>query len=227
MEMFLFYSYLKYRKDSQKKSDAFKKILKLPKFAICTLIALILSALAGGVFAFLFQGSYIVYIPLSIEFVSALIMYFYISRDQIKMSDENIANYKDRCVKNFDWLKSNSVSEKKQIQEYHSRLVIRIEKSEKANSDRKRRVDRWMQVILVPVFLSVFSSVIQDQVELQVVVGLTLTVALLLVIVYVLVLGIFGMAQMFANMELNKIQMFADDLQGILDTQFNIEKGKS
>ena len=154
------------------------------------------------------------------ELICAVVAYFYTEHMQIIMSNENIVQYKDKCNKTYQWLKEHDVFEKQDIQNYRDRLVKYIEKNETSNMARKQRLDKWMQILLIPVVLAVFSAFIKDQTDMNAIMGYALGFVFIIIVVYGLVLGLSNVTQIFYKRQLNQVQMFVNDLQGVLDTQF-------
>ncbi|MCL2545800.1 MAG: hypothetical protein FWE06_01215 [Oscillospiraceae bacterium] len=218
MEMLLFYSYLKYQKEIE--DSTIKKILCLPWFNIALPTLAIIGAFASIIFAYIFQEGFILLIPLALLLVLGVIGYLYVKHVQIINSNNNIFDYRKRCSQVFEWLKGQSILERSEIQEYRNRLSAYVEKNQNIIAAKKQRLDRWMQTLLIPVTLVVFSAFISEQTDTSRIMEHTFTFITIVIASYSLILLINYTSQIFTKQKLERIQRFVDDLQGVLDTQF-------
>lgn len=217
MDLLLLYSYLKYRKGND--DSTFKKIMQIPYFAIIMFAILVICVLTSLVFLFAVPNVLIMYIPLVIEIICAIVLYFYTEHMQVKMSDVNMSIYIERCKDTYQWLKSQTVIDKSRIQDYRTRLIARIDKNEKAITDRKRRIDKWMQTLLIPITLAIYSALVREQTDFNLIMSYALAFTAFIITIYVLFICLINFRSIIEKREINQIQAFVDDLQGVIDTQ--------
>ena len=225
MEMLLFYSYLKYQKDTQ--GGMIKNILKLPAFIKIILIVLTIILILSLVFLFIFPNIHIVFTLLFLEISCAIATYFYEEHIRIEKSNKNIAHFEDRCIRVFQWLKEQSISDKQEIEAYKNRLTAHINKSENAREIKKQRLEKWVQILLIPVSLAAFSALMKEQTDISIIIWYTFIFVVLAAVICAYIWGISSIIQVLTKRKLAQIQMFINDLQGILDTQFKYNKDDS
>ena len=89
MEWILYYSYRKFRKDNLESIP--RRLLRLPVPAI---ILLCISTIAGFVFAFIPAIKIFTWIPVGIQLICCVVLYFYTEVYQVKVSYESLADYR-------------------------------------------------------------------------------------------------------------------------------------
>lgn len=218
MEWLLYYGYLDFKKKNF--DNIPKKMLQLPVLVIVLLCLTFISMFAGLVILCLSENKWFVLIPLAVELLCNLVSSVYIERYQVCKSANNLEDFRQYCERIYKWLKSNSFSSKEDIQEIRNRLILHVEKAGQDSRYKSEKIDRWLQVFLIPIILAVLSSQINQQTDLVIVWGNALFFILLVPLIYVAIFGGKKALNFFSERKLNKARDFIDDLLGVLDTQF-------
>lgn len=226
MESILFDSYRKYQKSE--KDNIVKAIFKLPVMAKLLLGAIIISSIIGLAIIFVegLREKYFYY--LVFEAILCIGIYFYTENFQIKTSDARLYIYQSYCTAIKTWLDGlGFIVTVENITEIINRTQKNIALLEDARDKRRNRIDKWIQVLIIPILLAVFSAIIKDQTNLS----LLLTYAFAMLIA----LGSLGLAffncynvvDFFRKRKIEQMKSFAEDLQGILDCCFDNKLIKS
>ena len=218
MEWFLYYSYQKFRKDNLESIP--RRLLRLPAIAITLFGLLCISTIAGLAFAFIPAMKMFMWIPIVLELICCIVLYFYTENYQVKVSYEKLEDYKTYCEVIYRWLQSCSLSTREEIQEIRRRLLAHIEKVEADRKYKKESTDRWLQVLVIPVILAVLSAFINQQTGYVQAMNYAFFLIFIFLVIYSMIWGVRRVRYFFSGSNLEQIQCFANDLQGVLDTQF-------
>ena len=220
MELLLYRSYLKYLKNNRMPmSKAFKK---MPKTMVALLIILLLSAISVIVVICIEKIRIYFYAAIAIEVIIAFAVFLYGQHYEIKNSDQDIKKYKTYCTNLFLWLTNTSVSvEKKDIIELKNRMVNRLEKHEQKQQRTYDVAIRFIQVLIIPVVLTVLTVVLNKQIDISLIFAYGFIAIMILSFLAVTSFGIISFFNLIRKNESEKMKSFVNDLQGILDTQFD------
>lgn len=221
MNNYLFYSYLKWQKDNN--DSSIKKLLKLPKPAIVLLILLSISCITTIILLFI-QLS-LSYIALAFEFIIVVITFFYSERMLIKTSINNLESYRNYCFKLYTWICTFSVTEKEDINELMNRILESKNNLAIIKVRQLERIDRWMQVLVIPIVLAIVNNLISKQTDINQVTVYILTILALFATIYFFIYAAIAAMNIFNKKKINQYQIFADDLQGIIDVKFGMLSG--
>ncbi len=221
MNNYLFYSYLKWQKDNN--DSSIKKLLKLPKPAIVLLILLSISCITTIILLFI-QLS-LSYIALAFEFIIVVITFFYSERMLIKTSINNLESYRNYCFKLYTWICTFSVTEKEDINELMNRILESKNNLAIIKVRQLERIDRWMQVLVIPIVLAIVNNLISKQTDINQVTVYILTILALFATIYFFIYAAIAAMNIFNKKKINQYQSFADDLQGIIDVKFGMLSG--
>lgn len=208
-----------YQKDNEE--IFIKKILKFPVMAIILFAVVFGSAATGAVFSFIATLRVYAWILLLVELFCCLVLNIYSERYQIMNSSTKLTEYRESCNKTYKWLKSCSVTTKVNIYELNQRVLSHISKLEDELKQKKERIDKWMQVLIIPIVLVMFSELINSKTDVTVIFGYAFLLFFILVFIYSLICGIRTVANLFSHRKLNQLYCFSNALQGVLDTQFD------
>lgn len=219
MESILFDSYRKYQKEQ--KDNFIKAIFKLPLLAQIFLAIIVLC---------LIYSVLVVFVPwlrvaygycLAVEVLTCVALYFYTENFQIKTSDSRLFVYQEYCEKTKQWLASVGVNvTPENITEIMKRTNKRIALLEKKRKERRDRIDRWIQILIIPILLAIFSAVIKEQTDLSLLFVYAVTMIVTIASIGLAFLNIYNIIDFFQKRKLEQMKSFAEDLQGILDCQF-------
>lgn len=220
MEWILYYSYLKFRKDNMESIP--RRLARLPALVIVLFCLLCISMIAGLIVSLIATNKIFAWIPIGIEFLCCIIIYFYTENYQMRMSDVKLGDYQVYCGEVYKWLESCSFSSKEEIQEIRNRLQSYIVKTEADRKYKKESVDKWLQVLVIPVILAVLSVLINQQAGFEYALSYAFSIIFVFLLIYGAIWGVRRVKYFFSERKLDQIQYFADDLQGVLDTQFKV-----
>lgn len=166
MESILFDSYRKYQKEQ--KDNFIKAIFKLPLW-VQIFLAMIVLCLVYSVLVLFVPCFRVVYgYCLAVEVLTYVALNFYTENFQIKTSDSRLFVYQEYCEKIKHWLDSVGVKvTPENITEIMTRTNKRIDLLEKKRKERRDRIDRWIQILIIPILLAIFSAVIKEQTDLS------------------------------------------------------------
>lgn len=218
MHTILFDSYRKYQKEN--KGKFFKVISKMPIGAKFLLGGLVLSFIYSilAIFFSFFKNTYL--ISLISQVILCISSYFYTENFQIKNSDVRFLVYKEYCAEIQQWLvECGIVVTKKNITELMLRIEKEIGKAEKQRATTRERIEKWIQILIIPILLAVFSAIIRAQTDLTVL--FTYTLAFLIVIgsMALAFINCYNIFDFFKKRKLEQLKSLYNDLQGVLDCQ--------
>lgn len=219
MDYILLYGYLKWRKENS--DSTAKKLIKLPLFAKVILVCLVVSVFVGiGLIKISITGTYVSY---AVAVILCIISIFYSERMYMNRSRQDYKTYKDYCQKLYEWLKSYDIDSEKYITEIKDRMLKkqmdicnRMEKS-------RDRFDRWIQVLMIPIFLVIVDYIINNQYNISEKLTYFASALVVFISAYVLLLGAEAFTNVFYNMRATQYQYFIDDLQGVSHFMFSIK----
>lgn len=220
MELLLYRSYLKYLKDNRvPMSKAFKK---MPKTMFSLLIILLLSVISVILVICIEKIRMYFYAAIAIEVTIAFSVFLYGQHYEIKNSDQDIKKYKTYCTNLFLWLTNTSVSvERKDIIELKNRMVNRLEKHEQKQQRTYDVAIRFIQVLIIPIVLTVLTVVLNKQIDISLIFAYGFIAIMVLSFLAVTLFGFIAFVNLIRKNEFEKMKSFVNDLQGILDTQFD------
>lgn len=220
MEEILFDSYRKYQKSQ--KGNTLKAIFKLPVLAI-VLLAMSIVCLTLNILVIIFD-----WVPiwglvcLLAELAVCVSLYFYTDNYQIRTSDTRMKTYAVYCANLMNWLQGTGfcVTEAN-ILVIIARINNRIDAKQKKKQENQQRFDKWCQALLFPVVLAVFSAILKSQTDIVVMLAYAATLLLTISLVYLGAYNCMNMISFFEKRRVAQMRSFADDLQGVLDTQLD------
>ena len=220
MELLLYRSYLKYLKDNRDPiSKAYKK---MPKTMVALLIILLLSAISVILVICIEKIRMYFYAAIVIEVIIAFVVFLYGQHYEIKNSDQDIKEYETYCSNLFVWLKNTSVSvARKDIIELKSRMVYRLENHEQKQQKTYDIAIRFIQVLIIPIVLTILTVVLNKQIDISMIFAYGFIAIMVLSFLAVTLFGFISFVNLIRKNEFEKMKSFVNDLQGILDTQFD------
>lgn len=216
----LFDSYRKYQKDN--KDNGIRSIFKLPMGAKILLGGLFLCLIYSVLTLFIDSLRSVYFICLLLEFALCICLYFYTENYQIKNSDIRFSVYQDYCWKINQWLiQIGIVVTKENVTELVRRLENEIEQQEKQRTLRRERIEKWIQIIIIPILLAVFSAIISEQTDLTSLLSYAIAFLVTLSSIALIVLVFYNGFDFFRKRKLEQLKSLSSDLQGVLDCQFD------
>lgn len=214
MEEYIFNCYMKYQKENN--PDISKKLKSLPK-GIRLLMLLLIGSVIGGLVCLCKGNDSASSAFLLIETVLSFVFYWRFENYRIKVSDKSIEKHKEYCSNIANWLKTIDIETDEDIQLVYKRLTERISKNNESRTKSVNRVEKWTQVLLVPILICIISEIIKSDVDISVAIANSFVVILISGLVFSLIY-ISRFFKWFPNKrETAQMQCFADDLRSILD----------
>ena len=218
MEYHLLNSYLKFQKDQR---VAVHKIIKrIPIHFIALLIIAVACLVASIVILFTMGVNLWFFICSIVEAVSAFILCFVQEHWGIKHSFEQYKDFRKSAKDLYNWLDQYNIRNRDEIEEIRLRLISDLEKNENNKKQNGEKADKWMQTLIIPVFLAIITSLISNQTDIQFV----LTYALALLVGGGMIYGIVWIMRsvfgIFDSMRCSNIKLFIKDLQSVIDVKF-------
>lgn len=220
MKDILFDSYRQYQKES--KESTIKAFFKLPVPAMVLLCV----SLACVVFNFVVIICNLVaslgIVCLMAEIAIYIVLYLYTDSYQIKASNTRVKTYVKYCSDLLTWFrKAGFVASKENLLELISRVDEHINDSQQRKKNNQQRFDKWCQALLFPIVLAIFSTVIKDQTDVMLMLSYAVIIILAIGLLYLGAYHCLNIISFFEKRKIAQMKSFADDLQGIMDTQFD------
>ena len=216
----LFDCYRQYQKSA--KDNIFKAFFKLPIPAVVLLSLSLVCVVLNFVVILCNWVAPVGLLLLIAEMVICIALYLFTDNYQIKNSDTRINTYVNYCAKLSEWLRETGfVVTKENIIELRNRVNQHISDDRQRKKENQERFDKWCQALLFPILLAVFSTVIKDQTDILIMLGYAMTMIVTIGLLYLGAYHCVNVISFFEKRRFAQMQRFAEDLQGILDTQFD------
>ncbi|MBR3768717.1 MAG: hypothetical protein IKL10_10845 [Clostridia bacterium] len=220
MELLLYKNYLLYlNQNSSKITDVIKKA---PKSIIILLVALSIAVLFALLTIILEPLRRYYFAALIIEIVVSIINFTYTQRYEINNSLTNLYDYKEYCNNLYTWLSGVLTNSKKEnIEDIKNRIDNHIKKHEQHQQKVFDVLFRFVQVLIIPVILTILAVIMEKEVDINMIFTYGIFAVLIPSFLVVTLFGFISFISILKKSEYAKIKSFSNDLQGILDTQFN------
>lgn len=220
MEQILYKNYLKHLKEN--KTPIRKAISTIPRFGQILILLFTISAIVSLSFIYIERVRRYIVIPVIIEVVLYFASYYYGEYHQIKNSNVQLEYYKDYYKELYTWLQNFSSTLKKEenIKEIKKRIDSEIDRIEKSKEKTRDNIVRIIQVIVIPFSLAVFAAIAKLVTSITDIIDYGIALLLLPVIIVFVVLAIIENLNIHRIKEIENLKRFSDDLQGVIDTQF-------
>lgn len=223
MDERMFSCYLEYKKKNN--ASVWKVLKKFPIKVLAAFILLIASSFLSIVISLITDINYIAWIFAVIEIGSCIMLYYFTEDFQVKNSNASITEYREHCYSMIEWLKEQGYDSYDSINLLYNRLANRINVIEMEHSKRNEHVEKWIQVLAVPIVLAMFSSFISSQREVSEIISEIIPFGIICIIIYGL-FWCFRTGSWFPEKrKLEQRKYFLHELQDILDI-YMIEKEK-
>ncbi len=219
MEKHLYYCYLKYQREHKKKwKDIY---FSIPKNIYISLGLIFIFGIMTLYYALTFKLCYS-YLCMCLEIIHCGIMRICVENYKINRSKEYLTQNIQKYNRVWKWLSSCSITEKSEIEEYKRRMVLYVQDKKSEICKKQERIDKWIQILIIPVLLVGLKIVLNYKQDVfSLISGLIISIIAFLVVYFIIMKSIKILDYIFEGNEINKMQDFIDDLQGVLDTQFS------
>lgn len=219
MDEILFDGYRKYQKEL--KGNIIKTILRLPVCAIIIVALAFTSMVMSFVFQFVESCQWLSPIFFLIEIITCILSHFYIENFRIRTSDKRLVTYYEYCHSLYTWIKSTGIAASEQnIQIIMDRIEKRIVLLEGKRKHAQDTIWHIVNILIIPLLLAIFSSWMKDQTSLPELIAASLSIVFFVGSIGLLVYLLYNIFSIFQKHRIEQLRCFFEDLQGIIDTQF-------
>ena len=158
MHMILFDNYRKFQKE--KSDNPLRDFIKLPIIAKILLVGIVLGLV--GIILFIFFDTFKIGLAICLFIQGALCicLYFYSEKFQIHNSSRRFSAFVSQCHNIKSWLNETGIIvSEENITEIIKRLTAEIQLAENQRIARRDRIEKWVQILIIPIFLAIFSSI--------------------------------------------------------------------
>lgn len=213
MERYIYNCYRNYKREL--KPSLLRAFCKAPISEKILLFCVGLFTVTGIVTVFISDAIKYTLIPLIIELVCLCVSGVLMNKRSIQNSDDYFERFRGRCAELHEWLVTYPKINEEQIQLIHDRLQEQLNKANEKKKLKTCRIERWVQVIVVPLILAVFSAVIGEDSDWN----LVKAMLVLTLVVFIAVVGFVEMLFMLTEFSPDQYNMeiFVQELQGVID----------
>lgn len=216
METYMFYNYLKWKKES--KNDTFNKFLKFPLLSKIAIILMITSGLLS--FIMLFFSEIISFIFIIIELALGVINFIHSEKMHIDNSPQKFQNFKNYCKELRIWLESFEFLQEEQISIMQKRINNIVAEAKAKSKSRKESAEKWLQILIIPIILAVANSIINSQTDLNDIISNIVSLLIIFLCIYSIAISFVSVFSFIDNWQISKYEKFSNDLQSVLDIEF-------
>lgn len=184
-----------------------------------------LSAITALYLFFFEKRIVLAYIMILLEYIFCILLSILGEKQIIKSSKNDLTNYIEYCSAIYNFLKSCQITKQEEINEYKNRIALQIQIQKEEILSRQKNIEKWTQTFIIPIVLIILTSIMNNENNLMYNINNILFIIVSFSIIYFIIWGIQKLIYLLSERsQLNKKQNFVDDLQGVLDTQFNQSK---
>lgn len=160
----------------------------------------------------------VIYTPMILEIITGIVSYIYTSRYEIDQSYSNLQHYKKYCDELYEMLSHNHISSYSFICEVINRLERKIEILNKKIESIHGRVNKLMEMLIIPLSLSIIGTFLDNQDDKQSIVMYVFTILVGVGFIYIILAGsVYLISNLTIKKQQEKYMQLANDLQSIVD----------
>ena len=217
MERKYLYSYLLYQKEHNKAS--WKKLMRLPWYLILLLTLSFALLITTFILDCLLSNKIPVIILEIVAMIVTFITFFICENYKVSTSKTTLQNYAKSRISFNEWL----ISVRIDSDENKKLLLTRLKEYISSQEANKKRIadrwDKWLQVLVIPVVLTLMTTIIANQKDVSSIIASTITIMLIFGMIYGLVILFRTVSDLPLKRRINQMQCFADDLQSTMDME--------
>lgn len=118
-------------------------------------------------------------------------------------------------------MNSCGIIDREVVEVLHSRVIENIEQLKSLDKESLERTDKWLQALIIPIVLAIITTSISNVSDIAVIFKNTLIIIICFVSVYCIFIAVQKISNFPNKRMIEKLNCFAGDLQGVLDTQFS------
>lgn len=220
MENYIFNCYKKWLKDQNGSiSKQLSKLNNIARFLVAALF-IMLAAVLVTYFLYVFKliDEIWVFVNALIEVVIGIAAYIYTSKYEINHSDDEFNNYFEYCKNLSTIFAEKEILSYSFIRELIGRYKVIIDDSNKKIERNQDRIDKYMQILIIPLFLAILSKMLDMQADAQSAISAGISVALGIAFLYLIIVLPVNMYNNIAiKNRQNNYKQLVNDLQSIID----------
>lgn len=218
MHTILFDNYRQHQKKTR--GNVFKAFWKLPLPAIIILLTIALTIIYAILSIFIKHLQQWYLWCLLVEAISCIALYFYTEYYQINTSSTRLQVYKKYCGEILAWLRTTGIIiNEKNLKEIITRVNRDVKSLEEKRLKRRDRIEKWIQILIIPILLAIFSEMIREKTDISVLIAYALVLLVSLGSLALAFLCCYNIIDFFQKRKLEQLKSFSKDLQGVIDTQ--------
>ena len=109
-------------------------------------------------------------------------------------------------------------------QEIKNRINNTIIEAKEKSKIKKENAEKWLQVLLIPIILAVANNIINTQTEMNKVIAYIFSIMIVFLSIYTTTIALVSATSIFDNWQISKYERFYNELQSVLDIEFNSGK---
>ena len=220
MDEYLFNCYLNWQRECY--GSFFKQLHKTGLFMRILLITtciLVISILIFAVFATakIIPTNYCM-ILMIITIILFIILKLYTDHYKVKNSYTRFDSYKEYCRSFKDWLIEHGIEDKELVLTIAKRKRDALNIMDDRISKNNERVNKVMQILIIPISLSMFGTILNIQTDMQLIIALGVQFLILISLTYLLCsffVSVFN--NVIIKQKQDDIIEFVNDLQSVID----------
>ena len=217
MERKYLYNYLLYQKEHNKAS--WKKLMRLPWYMLL-LLSVSFALLITTFFLDCFLSNKIPVIILEIAaMIITFITFFLCENYIITTSKATLQNYAKSRTSFNEWLKTVRIDSDEDKKLLLSRVKEYISSQEENQKRIADRWDKWLQVLVIPVVLTLMTTIIANQKDVSLIIASVISIMLIFGMIYGLIILLRTVSDLPLKRRINQMQCFAEDLQSTMDME--------
>lgn len=220
MENYIFNCYKKWLKDQNGSiAKQLSKLNKIARFLVAALF-IVLAAVLVTYFLSFFKiiDEIWVFVNALIEVAIGIAAYIYTSKYEINHSDDEFKNYFEYCKNLSTVFAERKILSYSFIRELIGRYKVIIDDSNKKIERNQDRIDKYMQILIIPLFLAVLSKMLDMQADAQSAISAGISAALGIAFLYLIIVLPVNMYNNIAiKNRQNNYKQLVNDLQSIID----------
>ena len=223
METYLYYSYLKFRQDRKK---SIRLVIKSIPWWIW--LPLLMGIFGTVTFCVTYQNEHGELWRKLMMLVSLACFYFVgigVETIQIRDSRERLENFWVYIHKVREFLEGSGIRTSEDIAQIKIRIDQKLETLRSNQQVLRERDEKWVQTLAIPVVLTMISPVVNNSGDLTTMVSNCVSILIVFSLLIIVVsVGAITMRS-FPRREIENLECFSEDLQGVLDLErFEIAK---
>ena len=210
------YCYLNYQKQNNK--DRWKKLIHMPWYLTCPLFLSMLLIITSILLVVLNIRWY--WIIELVAMILSIMSYFISDNYFVRISYSSLEKARNYYIGLAEWLKSIGIADENEIKTLKERVEKQISLTKEEQKSSSEKGDKWMQLLIIPAILSLISAIISQQNSFSEMMTYTFSMLFCVITIYAIIGVIRTLIRYPQKKQTNQLQMFADDLQSILDIGF-------